>query len=73
MKLSVLSEVISSILLPGSIELISCLLDTLSKVAHCDSIPQADVVYVEQLLMSGIENVATNVAVRGILKLVIDV
>ncbi|KAA1474189.1 hypothetical protein DENSPDRAFT_781033 [Dentipellis sp. KUC8613] len=60
-KLSLLAEVLSGISLPGSLDLLSCLMDLLNKVANTNAASQADTVYVEQLLMSVIENVAANI------------
>ncbi|TFY70773.1 hypothetical protein EVG20_g2223 [Dentipellis fragilis] len=60
-KLGILVEVLSGMYLPGSLDLLSCLMDLLNKVANTNAASQADTVYVEQLLMSVIENVAGNI------------
>ncbi|KAI0920552.1 hypothetical protein AcV5_010550 [Taiwanofungus camphoratus] len=59
--LSTLAEALASKPLPGSLELISCLLETLSKVAHDPSIVPADRSYIEQLLMIAAEGAVANV------------
>ena len=64
--LVLLAETISSRPLPGSVELASCLLETLNKVVHDASSSVTDKSYVEQLLMSAVENAATNVPVSEI-------
>jgi U3 small nucleolar RNA-associated protein 10 len=56
-RLSMLSEVLASRSLPGSLDLISHLLETLNKVMQSVASPQADVTFVEQSLISAIENV----------------
>ncbi|KAH8084910.1 armadillo-type protein [Cristinia sonorae] len=57
-SLSLLAEILGSKSLPGSVELISALLDTLSKVVHDAPAGAGDKVFVEQVLMSALENVA---------------
>ncbi|EKM52689.1 uncharacterized protein PHACADRAFT_101069 [Phanerochaete carnosa HHB-10118-sp] len=59
--LSFLSELLGSKPLPGSIELVSCLLETLTKVVHDTSSSSAEKTYVEQLLMSALENASANI------------
>ncbi|KAI9060150.1 hypothetical protein FKP32DRAFT_1760434 [Trametes sanguinea] len=54
--LAVLAEVLGSIKVPGSLELISCLLETLHKVTHNVAPDTADRRFVEQLIMSAVEN-----------------
>ncbi|CDO68790.1 hypothetical protein BN946_scf184989.g56 [Trametes cinnabarina] len=54
--LAILAEVLGSIKLPGSLELISCLLETLHKITHNVAPDTADRRYVEQLIMSAVEN-----------------
>lgn len=49
--------------LPGSLDLISHLLETLNRVVQSVSPTQADVSYIEQLLMSAIENAANKITV----------
>ncbi|KAH9943771.1 hypothetical protein B0H21DRAFT_877669 [Amylocystis lapponica] len=60
-SLSLLMEVLASKSLPGSLELISCLLETLGKVTHGSSAAITDRSYVEQLLMSAVESAVVNV------------
>lgn len=62
-RLSLLVEVLGSKPLPGSMDLLSRLLETLSKVIQSAVPGQGDVAYVEQLLMSAIENAASKVTV----------
>jgi hypothetical protein len=59
--LTFLSEILSAHPLPGSLDLVSSLLDTLGKVVHDTSISIAEKTYVEQLLMSALENAAINI------------
>ncbi|RPD60690.1 hypothetical protein L227DRAFT_501246 [Lentinus tigrinus ALCF2SS1-6] len=59
-SLAVLAEVIGSLKIAGSFELVACLLETLSKVVSNVSPDVADRRFVEQLLMSAIENVVDN-------------
>ena len=61
--LVLLAETISSKPLLGSVELASCMLETLNKVVHDVSSSVTDKSYVEQLLMSAVENAAINVPV----------
>ncbi|KAF5351352.1 hypothetical protein D9758_008071 [Tetrapyrgos nigripes] len=60
-RLSILSEVLASRPLPGSFDLISHLLEALSKVMQSVASPQADITFIEQSLMSAIENAAEKV------------
>ncbi|KAI0742763.1 hypothetical protein C8Q80DRAFT_1221194 [Daedaleopsis nitida] len=55
--LAVLAEVVASLKITGTLELISCLLESLSKVASHVPPDVADRRYVEQLLMSALENI----------------
>ncbi|THU93396.1 hypothetical protein K435DRAFT_779869 [Dendrothele bispora CBS 962.96] len=59
--LSLLAEVLGSRPLPGSFDLISHLLETLNKVMQSVASPQADITFIEQSLMSAIENAAEKV------------
>lgn len=52
-----------STILPGSLELISRLLETLNQIVQYPPMSQ-DVSFIEQLLMSAIENTAEKVPVR---------
>ncbi|KAF8797612.1 hypothetical protein BYT27DRAFT_7204423 [Phlegmacium glaucopus] len=60
-RLSLLVEILGTKSLPGSLDLISCLLDTLNKVVQSFPSAQADVSYIEQLLMSAVESVASKI------------
>ncbi|KAF8064012.1 hypothetical protein FPV67DRAFT_198389 [Lyophyllum atratum] len=60
-RLSLFVEVIGTRSLPGSLDLISNLLETLNRVLQSESTAQADMSYVEQLLMSAIENAANKI------------
>jgi U3 small nucleolar RNA-associated protein 10 len=62
-SLALLAEILAASPLPGSIDLISRLLDTLNSVLHYELPAQGDKSYVEQLLMSAIENAAHKVIV----------
>lgn len=59
--LTFFSEILGSKPLPGLLDLVSCLLETLSKVVHDTSTSAAEKTYVEQLLMSALENAAVNI------------
>ncbi|KAI5117129.1 hypothetical protein M0805_007713 [Coniferiporia weirii] len=59
--LAFLAEVLSSQALPGSLELVSGLLDTLSRLLTTSAPIQADLIYVEQLLMSCVESSASQI------------
>lgn len=61
--MTLLTEILATIPLPGSMDLITRLLDILNNVLHYDSPSQGDKSYVEQLLMSAIENVAEKINV----------
>ncbi len=63
-ELSFLAEILGTKSLPGSLDLVSALLDTLSKLIQRESTSQADVNYVDQMLMSAIDNAASNILVR---------
>ena len=52
--------------MPGSLELVSCLLETLNKIASSASPDIADRQYVEQLIMSAVENVVQHFPVSGV-------
>lgn len=62
-------EVLGTRSLPGSLDLISNLLETLNRVLQSVTSAQTDINYVEQLLMSAIENAASKVKVSGLLNL----
>lgn len=62
--LTLLVEVLSASDLPGSLDLISVLLDTLARTIGSVVAPQSDLIYVEQLLMTCVESAASQVKVR---------
>ena len=62
-SLSMLAEILGSKKLPGSPELITTLLETLTKVVHDAPAAAADKAFVEQVLMSALENAALNMPV----------
>jgi U3 small nucleolar RNA-associated protein 10 len=66
-ELSLLVEVLVSQSLPGSLDLISSILETLNHIVQNASAAQADVSYIEQLLMSAVENVAEKITVKTLL------
>ncbi|KAJ8075131.1 snoRNA-binding rRNA-processing protein utp10 [Marasmius tenuissimus] len=61
LRLGLLAEVLGSISLPGSLDLISHLLETLSRVMQSDSPARADVTFIQQSLMSAIDSTAEKV------------
>ena len=61
--MSLLSEVLASTPLPGSLELLGRLLETLGKVMQ-SSTAQDDLAYLQQLLMTAIENISGQIEVR---------
>lgn len=63
--LTFLSEILGAKPLPGSLDLVSHILETLGNVVHDTSSSIAEKTYVEQLLMSALENAATNIPVRN--------
>lgn len=67
-SLSLLAEILGSMRLPATVELIAALLDTLNKVVHDAPTGTGDKVFVEQVLMSALENVALNMPVRVIFR-----
>ncbi|KAJ3530702.1 hypothetical protein NM688_g7673 [Phlebia brevispora] len=64
-SLILLAEVLGAKPLPGSVELVSCLLEALSKIFHDAESNATDKSYLEQLFMSALENSAVNVSVRS--------
>jgi U3 small nucleolar RNA-associated protein 10 len=62
-ELSLLAEILGSKPLPGSLDLVSALLETLSRLIQSSPPSQADVNYVQQMLMSAIDNAASNIPV----------
>ncbi len=63
-SLAFLAEVLSGIPLPGDKDFISCLLETLSNVSHSEGRPTAGVAYIEQLLMTCIQNASVAAQVK---------
>ena|SRR5260221_3969035 len=63
-RLALLAEILGTKSLPGSLELTTHLLETLNKVAQSLPAAQADVVYIQQLLMSAIESTSSKIKVR---------
>jgi U3 small nucleolar RNA-associated protein 10 len=64
-QLSFLVEILGTKPLPGSIELISYLLQVLSNIVQNLSPTEAEVNYTEQLLMSAVESAASRVSVSS--------
>jgi len=62
-ELTLLAEILGSNPLPGSLELVSALLETLSKLIQSPPTSQADANYVEQMLMSAIDSASSNIPV----------
>ncbi|EGO02920.1 hypothetical protein SERLA73DRAFT_102973 [Serpula lacrymans var. lacrymans S7.3] len=60
-SLTLLAEVLGTKDLPGSLDLISSVLETMSKVAHQDSQGASDTNYIVQMLMSAVENIANKI------------
>jgi len=56
-------EILGTKSLPGSLDLVSHLLETLNRVVQSISPNQADVSYVEQLLMSAVDSAASKIVV----------
>ena len=65
-RLAFLAEILSSRNLSSSIDLISALLDTLSRVASSTT-ARADVIYVQQLLMTCLEASVSQIQVQCLL------
>jgi len=62
-RLALLAEILGTKSLPGSLELTTHLLETLNKVAQSLPAAQADVIYIQQLLMSAIESTSSKIKV----------
>jgi U3 small nucleolar RNA-associated protein 10 len=62
-ELSALAEVLSNAPLPGSLEFITALLETLSKVVHTEVMARAESLYVQQRLMAAVERSASKITV----------
>ena len=65
-SLAILTEVVGSLKFTGTLELVACLLETLNKVTINISPDVVDRRFVEQLLMSAIENAVENLPVCAI-------
>ncbi|ESK96722.1 u3 small nucleolar RNA-associated protein 10 [Moniliophthora roreri MCA 2997] len=61
LRLGLLAEVMGTMSLPGSFDLISHLLETLSKVMQFSNTARADVIFIEQSLMAAVDNAAGKV------------
>ncbi|THH02630.1 hypothetical protein EW145_g6726 [Phellinidium pouzarii] len=59
--LTFLAEVLASQALPGSLEVVSGLLETLNRLLAISAPAQADMIYVEQLLMACVESAASQI------------
>ncbi|EPQ56067.1 hypothetical protein GLOTRDRAFT_129071 [Gloeophyllum trabeum ATCC 11539] len=57
-SMTILAEIVHAQPIVGSAELVTCLVETLGKVAHCDSWGQTEKSYIEQLLMSALERMS---------------
>ena len=62
--MTTLAEFLVAHPIPGSVELLSTILDALTRVFHSHS-PQSDANYIMQLLMSILESVASSISVSG--------
>lgn len=60
-RITLLAEILSSKALPGSLELISSLLDSLSRIISFTALDRAELLYLEQLLMTCIESAASSI------------
>ncbi|KAL0575096.1 snoRNA-binding rRNA-processing protein utp10 [Marasmius crinis-equi] len=61
LRLGLFAEVLGTISLPGSLDLISHLLETLSRVMQFGSPARSDVIFIEQSLMAAIDSAAEKV------------
>jgi hypothetical protein len=62
-SITLVSEVLSTIPLPASLELVSTLLETLSVVTQLASVAEGEAAYAQQLLMNAVEAAASPVLV----------
>lgn len=62
-SLTLFVEVLGAKPFPGSADLVTALLDTLSNTIHDTSTSPSDRSYVEQLLLSALENAVSNIPV----------
>ncbi|KAJ7756261.1 hypothetical protein B0H16DRAFT_696293 [Mycena metata] len=60
-RLSLLAEVLASVALPGSLDLVSRLLETLHNVVQSPTSADVDISYIEQSLMSAVEHSAEKI------------
>ncbi|KAF7326662.1 U3 small nucleolar RNA-associated protein 10 [Mycena venus] len=60
-RLSLLAEVLASVPLPGSLDLVSRLLETLHNVVQSTTSADVDISYIEQSLMSAVEHSAEKI------------
>ncbi|KAJ6463475.1 hypothetical protein C8R45DRAFT_840925 [Mycena sanguinolenta] len=60
-RLSLLAEVLASVPLPGSLDLVSRLLETLHSVVQSTTSTDVDISYIEQSLMSAVEHSAEKI------------
>ena len=63
-KLTFLAEVMSAQELPGSLDLISALLDSLARILGSVATTRPELIYIEQLFMTCIDSVASQIKVR---------
>jgi U3 small nucleolar RNA-associated protein 10 len=66
--LTLLAEVLGAQSLPGSLDFVARLLETLGLIVQYQSQAQVDMSYLEQLFMTAVENAADNISVRPSLK-----
>jgi U3 small nucleolar RNA-associated protein 10 len=66
--LTLLAEVLGAQSLPGSLDFVARLLETLGLIVQHQSQAQVDMSYLEQLFMTAVENAADNIPVRPLLK-----
>jgi U3 small nucleolar RNA-associated protein 10 len=64
-SITLVSEVLSTIPLPASLELVSTLLETLSVVTQLASVAEGEAAYAQQLLMNAVEAAASPVLVSA--------
>ena len=63
-KLTFLAEVMSAQELPGSLDLISALLESLARILDSVATTRPELIYIEQLFMTCIDSVASQIKVR---------
>jgi U3 small nucleolar RNA-associated protein 10 len=62
-RLSLLAEILASVPLPGSLDLVSRLLETLHNVVQSNTSADVDMSYIEQSIMSAVEHSAEKITV----------